>query len=422
MAITGSGTLANPYVLREPADLDFIRTRLTSHYRLANDIDMSPYGEFTPIGNGITSAQRFTGTFNGNGNKIINLKIRTTVQYSGLFTSIGANGIIENLAVVDADIQSTQSRTGLIAGVVLSDGFILNCYSSGNVISQLAYAGGLVGFNDGIIENCFSFSNVYAPSHAYGISAAGSLLAIRINNCYFYGMISSEPTSTENGAITRSTLSTGNRVNDCYYDSKVVNINNSIGTPLSTAEMKSGIPFPNWNTNTWTFEEGKYPYLTILGEPIYTTPAQKQTIQIDSYMDTLTSSLERHRRKVITSLTFTQDMSQSLTKEAQRATLSMIEDIVSNIEILENAKVKTHIVESYINGIGTEANRYVRATKVVDSGIQPFGIIIDIFVPIEIEKPVYASVWIMENQSTIETITNKTNIYRKENRTEMSVI
>lgn len=132
-----------------------------------------------------------------------------------------------------------------------------------------------------------------------------------------------------------------------------------------------------------------------------------------SYVEPFMSTLQRSRRKSTETLTFTLPISQTLSKQALRATESMIEDIVSSVEVLENLNVKTYNTKSYIENIESDAKKIVRATRIVKSNVQPIGVLTNIEIPFEPEKPIFASVYIMGNQS---------NTHTKENATEMSVI
>lgn len=416
MAVTGAGTVSNPYVLTEPADLDFARSKPASNYRLANDLDMSTYGVFEPIGALSPAAKRFSGSFNGDGFKIKNLKIRATGSYTG-FIGVLVGGGISNLAIVDADIISTGAAVGGVVGLN-SGGDVSNCYSSG-MVQGATLVGGIAGYVEGVIENCFSFAHVTGTTDVYGIGGMGSPLTSRVNNSHFYGTIESGDIKR---GITSDIATNGNRSNNCFYDSETTGLSVGVGTALSTAEMKNPTNFYNWNSSIWTFEVGKYPYLTSLGEPLIKIPANKRTVTMTSEMEALTSSLQRRRRKVVVSVTHTPVLSPTLSKQAVKNVMSMIEDITSNVEVLENANIKTHIISSHIEGNGSSAIRIVKAVRRVGSVIQPLNIVTQITIPMQIEKPVFAEVWFIENQSAVSQSHNKTSISLKENATETSVI
>ena len=59
-AYSGSGTKKDPYLVQTAEQLNGMRDNLSAHYKLANTIDLSSFGKFTPIG---YEGERFTGSF-----------------------------------------------------------------------------------------------------------------------------------------------------------------------------------------------------------------------------------------------------------------------------------------------------------------------------------------------------------------------
>lgn len=114
--------------IRTAEDLINVSNDLSGKYVLLCDIDLSDYDNWEPIG--LTKKSAFRGTFDGNGNEISGLKI-TSVDgaAAGLF---GYNqGLISDLTVsgeIDIDMSGKQDN--------------------------LAYVGGIVGYNEGRIQNC----------------------------------------------------------------------------------------------------------------------------------------------------------------------------------------------------------------------------------------------------------------------------
>ena len=104
---------------------------LTYNYLLQVDIDLKKY-EFEPIG---SKDHPFTGTFDGNGHIIQNLKINSEDSNVGLFAYVKSdagrkakvdvsgndmtfyhNGIVKNLQVKNADVFTTGKNCGVIVG------------------------------------------------------------------------------------------------------------------------------------------------------------------------------------------------------------------------------------------------------------------------------------------------------------------
>ena len=131
----------------------------TGIYALGTNIDASGIANFSPIGN---SESSFVGILNGQGYTISNLTINSTAQYVGLFGYIGANGVVSNLGVTNANIVASGTggaQVGSIAG--FNSGTIDKFYATGSVGSTAIGAsnvGGLVGTNAGSITN--SYTNV----------------------------------------------------------------------------------------------------------------------------------------------------------------------------------------------------------------------------------------------------------------------
>ena len=157
-------------------------------YELAAEIDLASYTNWTPIPNELsdTSANSYTGQFNGNGYPIANLTIANTTtaaNYVGLFSV--TRGAITNVALEDVSISSTAgtSRVGALAGAARA-GAISYSYVNGGTLSNTTGAaeirlGGLVGLlRDASITA--SYANVAVTgrtSHTANVNArAGGLV------------------------------------------------------------------------------------------------------------------------------------------------------------------------------------------------------------------------------------------------------
>jgi len=253
--LTGDGSEGNPYKINTAVQLAQLATYINDgtapyadagkHYQLENDIDLSEYGaEFNdgqgwiPIGNnwGI----RFNCFFDGNHKTVTGLWINNwSLTFNGLFGYID-NGIVKNLNVINAWVNSSRGDetdyAGIIAGVT-SESSVINCYTSGYIISgsyganthvggivgqqgqgnisncysnvsvngcdysEQSYAGGIVGVNNGSVSNCYSIGEVNSSakgdSYAGGIAGSNGGTGI-VSNCYSKGSISSISTVTPN--------------------------------------------------------------------------------------------------------------------------------------------------------------------------------------------------------------------------------
>ncbi len=186
---------------------------LDGEYVLMNDIDMTaakkaadvnepggwegnpwrPIGKYSEEymaddndGYTLASGYSFTGTFNGNGYTIRNLKINqptnliNVVSYNGLFTYIGSEGIVHNLHLADVDIDVTSSvgtnYTGGITGGIDKGRIDLCSVTSGTISgenSQSTYVGGIVGY-------CSNRSEIISRCHTNGttVNSTGNDISI----------------------------------------------------------------------------------------------------------------------------------------------------------------------------------------------------------------------------------------------------
>jgi hypothetical protein len=214
---------SNAIKIYNARDLDNVRNDLSGSYVLMNDIDLSGFngGEWVPIGDGGSNV--FSGTFDGQGHKIRNLKITAnTYQYAGLFGVI-IDGLIMNIGLIDTYINvfcttsaTAVSYAGGIVGYAIADSSTLtikNCYSSGDILSSSRYfaaSGGIAGMGYAyplslststsptlIIENCYNICDVFSSHYTGGIvgDALSTSATLAIRKCYNTGGISSSSSS-----------------------------------------------------------------------------------------------------------------------------------------------------------------------------------------------------------------------------------
>lgn len=180
----GNGTVGDPYMIEDVADLQAMGSNLTAYYALANDIDASNTtgwngGQgFEPVGNGA----RFSGGFDGGGYNITGLYInRPASDNVGLFGHVGddtgatviKNAHLANTAVVGA--RGTGTLIGRVTGN--ANTLIENCSAVGGNVTGNGATGGLIGsFNswqttlDGTDNPVlrYSYSDVVVYSSASG--------------------------------------------------------------------------------------------------------------------------------------------------------------------------------------------------------------------------------------------------------------
>lgn len=175
-----------------PEQLDNIRNNLSGNYQLANDIDMSKYYNFEPIGNENDGA--FTGSFDGNGHTIKNLPLDyDTYKYVGLFGYL--DGPVYNVTLENVDVKSSRYGGG-IAGYADTNGTIRNCVVSGTVEVDNSYfstySGGIVGYSNAEITGCESDTYIISIFHLSLKEYAGGIAGYsldKIDNCINRGNI-----------------------------------------------------------------------------------------------------------------------------------------------------------------------------------------------------------------------------------------
>ncbi|AQQ72300.1 hypothetical protein SMSP2_02683 [Limihaloglobus sulfuriphilus] len=245
----GDGSASNPYQIATAAQLDAMGNYSSdwdNSFELTADIDMTGWDynlaliSANEIEGQSYTGTKFSGSFDGNGHTVSNLKISAEGDYAfvGLFGYIDETGTIENLKLDNVHIKGllycggicginkgdinncrvagtveAQEDAGLFSGYNHTEGSITNSHSIGYCISSLDFAGGFTSYNygtitgcssggyvtanrfsggfvtvnEGTIENCFTTANVHANEHAGGFLVENDGI---INNCYSRGIVS----------------------------------------------------------------------------------------------------------------------------------------------------------------------------------------------------------------------------------------
>jgi uncharacterized repeat protein (TIGR02543 family) len=232
-------TLPNAQLINTAAELDDIRLNLSGHYILADNISLSEYSAWVPIG---TQSSPFTGVLDGNGFKITDLNAESAV--AGLFGYI-SDGIINDLTL---DIISVKGGyAGGLAGRIEGTAEISNVYIGVASVIQaesaddfFTYAGGIAGYLSGSItvSGCGNAGTVssyhYDTSHSGGIAGYVDVSesAVTITNCYNTGEVFS---SSDYG-----TSSSGGMAGDVALFNAKVTIRDSYNTGNVSSRSDSG--------------------------------------------------------------------------------------------------------------------------------------------------------------------------------------
>ncbi len=259
-ALTGSGTVDDPYLIQNNDDFFFFANQDNSflweqgvHIRLDADINLKTHTfSQAPIAGDPDEdtgfdGLRYSGCFDGNGKTISNLTVDCP-SYAGLFGVVSRFGSVCNLTITNADMSCKGYYGGSICAY--NFGIIKNCFSSGSVSGsdEAYYVGGLCGYSEedtsilgckvdmtvtgmqfvGILcgRNCGTMIDCFSDGSSTGLLFVGGLCGRNsgtINNSYSTGKTSGTGYSNSvggfcghNSGIIKSCYSTGN-VSGMYY-------------------------------------------------------------------------------------------------------------------------------------------------------------------------------------------------------------
>lgn len=173
---------------------------------LTSDLDLNSVA-WTPIG---TTAHPFTGTFDGQGKNISNLKADgSSNMAAGLFGVVGSNGTVKNVHITSGTV----------------------CIGN-NQNNNTCFIGSIAGINYGTIVGCSNSAKVmgYSYEHArtggiVGENASGG----KIQNCYNLGEVSSTQTEVQIGGIVGNNYGT---VQNCFMKASVVKNSEPVAYPI----------------------------------------------------------------------------------------------------------------------------------------------------------------------------------------------
>ncbi len=302
-------------------DLDRVRDNLGGKYILMNDIDLSSFANWDPIGD---KGAAFTGVFDGNGHVVKNLTIdRSDENDVGLFGYVEGS-TIKNLGVVDANVKGNE-YVGIIIGSAQTHlNNLYQCYSTGSV-SGATTVGGIAGYGDNIyIDKCYSSANVTGTVFTGGISGHAGW---RLNNCYFSGTVTGRErtggivgnnwgrieycyvTGEVSGINVGATgaIAGGNNprtIQNCLWDTEKTGVTKVVGTDnggtyinnngLTGAEMADPSNWEGWDSSVWDLSKVPPEIIFIIEKPEQSTGNIRLQVGADSdpyanavYVDTV---------------------------------------------------------------------------------------------------------------------------------------
>lgn len=197
---------------------------------LANDIDLENE-EWTPIGN---ASAKFSGTFDGNGKTISNLKITRGLENIGANNRIGLFGVstssavLKNFTVNNADVSGSLNVAVVLGGGGGAEAKISNVHVSGKIeVYGYRYVGAILGKGYSTIENCSVIGDSAETSYVRITGGyAGGVVGYmgegnnQINGCTVKN-ITVEGASNGVGGVS-GILHYGNMISGCTLENVVV--------------------------------------------------------------------------------------------------------------------------------------------------------------------------------------------------------
>ncbi|MDR2971204.1 MAG: hypothetical protein LBU83_04660, partial [Bacteroidales bacterium] len=214
----GTGALATPYLIASADHLAFIRNNVnsgtgnyrTAYYKVVDNLDLSAYQPWVPIGTGTlavatgggtvgaitASGNFFSGVFDGGGFTISNLLINAS----------GTNPTGGNVGLFGMIGNGSTATPAEVRNVAIDHTCQVNYSAIANTAATTMGVGSLVGcvFNCGLVDQCYSFAevNVTAPTAVTKVNAGGLIgcgligapvvdnRKVEIKRCFYGGNIS----------------------------------------------------------------------------------------------------------------------------------------------------------------------------------------------------------------------------------------
>lgn len=264
----GAGTEGNPYQVATAEQLDSVRNYLDKHFIQIADINLTDYlGEdgdgynegkgWVPIG---SSSSQFTGSYDGDGYKIIGLTFTDPDNgwYTGLFGHTSKDAALDNITLQDATLNG-KSEIGSLVGknygtvsncssinvdlagymnvgglIGINYGVVEDSYTSGAVVCTYAYVGGLIGENASYsgaqyLDDAGSVLNCYSSANVTGVEVVGGLIGNDSRGNIEYSYSSGQVIGTDDrvGGLIGDAYDT--QIRHCYATGNVAGAYDDVG-------------------------------------------------------------------------------------------------------------------------------------------------------------------------------------------------
>lgn len=242
----GDGSSSNPYLICTAEQLNHIgknKSNWSSSFQLKADIDLSSYDgsssekTFSQIGN-FSTAEPFTGTFDGNQHTISNYVFPSTAASTLSASFIGYHkGTIENIIFENDLIDgANQTYIGVVVGYS-ENGILKNVIVKNSAVSGASSTGAIAGIIDGgSIESSAGINNSVVGDGQVG-GVIGSIINGTATKIYSSGSVSgSDAIGGLIGVMDMGTTS----LSHSYSESTVTASNNMAGGIVGSAGFPSG--------------------------------------------------------------------------------------------------------------------------------------------------------------------------------------
>lgn len=415
-----------------PQDLHNVRNNLTGDYELVNDIDMSNWGNWETIAP--TSSERFTGTIDGKGYKILNLNINNTQNFTAFIGWTNTDAKIKNIGFENANVIG-----GNYASILVSRPYNLiveNVYLTGELQGLTYIAPFAANSNNSHFTNCYSHVNVTTNVSDIGNQYNAGFVSFNSSlgtytNCYSTGRVTS-PNKTEKGFIGQVNTNAPYRtiITNCFWDTQTSGRTTTAGTSATgipqgktSAEMKTQSTFTDWDfENVWYMDDVTgYPALKTFSD---LPTSKKETITVNSYTNPLQANLSK-------SIQATKSLQANLSriytvnnkqKKTQRVNVTYTLPIHSNVQkSIRQVRNMTVNVDTHIKPIGSYANRESKTIRQLISHLKPLQADISVLYPLR-DIPVYATVSVIYNPSVASLSENMSRSHYIVNPSNVEVI
>ena len=206
-------------------------------FKMTDNINMTGVTNYQPIGN---NSYQFKGHFDGQGYTISNLIYDGTYQ-CGLFSYLGAGGIVERVVLSNSSITGITSVSGIVANNI--GGIVRNCNVNSSVIINCqnmwsGQHGGIVANNEGgTVIGCTCAATVQLVDEKNSQRNMGGIVGLNVaggmvENCLYNGTLVDGQYNF--GAIVGDNSGSSATIRNCYFTVPTVANGNAVGNNSGT--------------------------------------------------------------------------------------------------------------------------------------------------------------------------------------------